>query len=345
MIRITLPAYRKHNRIAQQLGLLLAMLLLTAACWAKEEITIEPSWTSVTVAVADLDRALELWVGTFGFSKLASAQGDDAELAALWRILPADIKRQALLGIPGSVYGNLHLVEFTEPGPPVREGAQVYDLGPGNLTVFAKDLPARVKEMQAKGISFRHAEPTEFTTPDGAVFSEIHLLAQDEVNIVLREIIGKKMVFSPQGFTGIGRLTAVVDDAQSERDFYAELMDMDLLYDSVLGGPDIERTVGLPAGVKLEQSIWGIASESLGQTELVDYQGVKSTNLYPITVPTQLGILHASYRVRNLDVFKKNLHNAGINHSERDFREVIFGSGRFIRFRTPAGMNIEAFEQ
>jgi len=62
-------------------------------------------------------------------------------------------------------------------------------------------------------------------------------------------------------------------------------------------------------------------------------------------MPTQLGILHVSYAVSDLDAFKQQLHAAGIHQSERDYREIIIGSGRFIRFRTPAGMNIEAYAE
>jgi catechol 2,3-dioxygenase-like lactoylglutathione lyase family enzyme len=322
----------------------LLFLVLVSTTALGQERLVAPSWTSVTVGVANLDKALELWVGTFGFEKLASSEGEDAELATLWKILPTDIKRQALLGMPGSTYGKLHLVEFTEPGPPVREGAQVFDLCPKNLDIYVSDLPARVKEMQANGISFRNPEPSEVTAPDGTVFREIHMPGHDEINIVLLEVIGKEMEFSDKGFTGIGPLIAIVDQAEIEKNFYASVMGMDILSDNLLEGPEIEKMIGLPPGAKLDVSIWGQKEYSLGQIELVDYQGVKSNNLYPVTVPTQLGILHTSYAVTDIEAFKQKLHDAGINHFDRGYRELIFGSGKFIRFRTPGGMNIEAFE-
>jgi catechol 2,3-dioxygenase-like lactoylglutathione lyase family enzyme len=324
-------------------------LQLMASTIEAQEANVAPSWNSVTVGVADLDKALELWVGVFGFSKLATRDGEDAELAALWRILPSDIKRQALLGMPGSQYGRLHLVEFTEPGPPVREGAQAFDLCPKNLDIYAQDLPARVKEMQALGYTFRNAEPSEVTAPDGTRFREIHLPAHDELNVVLLELLAQEnefseMEFSAKGFAGIGPLISIVGHAPTERDFYANVMGLDILNDNVLEGPEIERMIGLPPGSGLDVSIWGDDSELLGQIELIDYRGVQGNNLYPIAIPTQLGILHVSYQLKDLDAFKQKLHDAGINHSDREYRELIFGSGRFIRFRTPSGMNIEAFE-
>ena len=41
------------------------------------------SWTSVTVGVASLDEALDLWVGTFGLEIMAMKEGEDAELSRL----------------------------------------------------------------------------------------------------------------------------------------------------------------------------------------------------------------------------------------------------------------------
>jgi catechol 2,3-dioxygenase-like lactoylglutathione lyase family enzyme len=235
-------------------------------------------------------------------------------------------------------------VEFTEPGPAVREGAQAFDLCPKNLDIYTRDLPARVKEMQADGYTFRNAAPSEITAPDGTRFREIQLPAHDEINIVLLEVFDKEMAFSEQGFSGIGPLIAIVGHAHTERDFYANVMGFDILSDNVLEGPEIEHMIGLPPGSGLDVSIWGKANETLGQIEVIEYRGAKGNNLYPVTVPTQLGILHVSYEVPDLEAFRKKLHDSGINPIDRDYREVIFGSGPFIRFRTPSGMNIEAFE-
>lgn len=341
-------AIRSFKRILSGLGLILGLHLLAPAIEAQEAV-VAPSWSSVTVGVANLDKALELWVGTFGFSTLATRDGEDTELAALWRILPSDIRRQALLGMSGSRYGRLHLVEFTEPGPAVREGAQTFDLCPKNLDIYVRDLPARVKEMQADGYTFRNAEPSEVVAPDGTRFREIQLPAHDEINIVLLEVLDLKkgpgeMAFSEQGFAGIGPLIAIVGHAATERDFYAHVMGFDMLSDNVLEGPEIERMIGLPPGSGLDVSIWGKADVPLGQIEVIEYRGTKGNDLYPVTVPTQLGILHVSYKVPDLAAFKQKLHSSGINAVARDYREVIYGSGPFIRFRTPSGMNIEAFE-
>ena len=96
------------------------------------------SWTSVSVGVADLDEALNLWSGSFGLEVKAQKDGNDPELARLWGLAPDDIQRQALVGTPGVNTGLMHFVQFKNPGPAVREQAQAFDLCPKNLDIYVR---------------------------------------------------------------------------------------------------------------------------------------------------------------------------------------------------------------
>jgi catechol 2,3-dioxygenase-like lactoylglutathione lyase family enzyme len=332
----------KSRLILPLLGLLLCLMGNAAGA---QESDVSSSWTSVTVGVADLDQALEIWVETLGFSQLAKMDGDDPELATLWRILPEDIQRQALLGMPDSAHGQLHLVEFREPGPAVREGARVTDSGPQSLVVYARDLKAQVKQMQEDGFTFFSAEPVESSLANGIRLSEIRLGLHDEVSLLLRELHGAEMNFNARGFSGIIGLVNVVEFAQAERDFYQQILGLQLLAERSIEGTELEQVMGLATGAVLETSSWGNTTDSSGQIELGDYRFVTpGNNLYPVAVPTQLGILHVSYAVTDLDEFKQKLHAAGLSFNDREYRDTPYAKGRFIRFRTPAGMNLEAFE-
>lgn len=335
---------RKNNPGLIRLLVLAAISLMVSPLLAQEH-PVASAWTSVTVGVADLDAALELWVDVFGFTELNELDGEDEELATLWQILPADIKRQALIGLPGTRFGQLHLVEFIEPGPAVREGAKPYDPSPFGLVVYAEDLPKRVKEMQAAGYTFQTAEPVDLAAADGSLVREIRLRVHDEVTVVLREGPGQAAPFNPRGFSGIAALAKVVDFAPTEGNFYAELMGLELLDEQTHEGLIIEQLMGQLSGSALDIGRWGVAGQPLGQIELIDFRGARGSDLYPVAVPTQLGILHVSYNVSDLAAFKQQLHSAGIHHNERDYRDVIFGSGHFIRFRTPAGMSVEAYAE
>ncbi|MGI9232754.1 MAG: hypothetical protein ACR2RD_03910, partial [Woeseiaceae bacterium] len=97
------------------------------------------AWSSVTVGVRDLNSALELWVGTFGFNVAKLKDGPDDKVAYLWGLAADDIARQALVRTGESPHGMIHFVEFNDPALPVRHGAQVYDLVPKNLDVYVDD--------------------------------------------------------------------------------------------------------------------------------------------------------------------------------------------------------------
>jgi catechol 2,3-dioxygenase-like lactoylglutathione lyase family enzyme len=303
------------------------------------------SWTTVSVSVADLDEALDLWFGTFGLEVKARKDGDDPALARLWGLAPDDIQLQALVGTPGVNTGLIHFIQFKDPGPAVREAAQAFDLCPKNLDIYVRDMPARVQELKNAGHTFRNDNYTEATAPDGTFFREIHLPGHDAINIVLLEVIGLDLPFTPEGYAGIGPLITIVADAGAERAFYRDVLDLEVLNDNILEGPEIERMIGLPPGSALDVSIWGAAGEAFGQMEVINYRGSEGNNLYPRAVPKQRGILQIGYESEDLAELTRKLDQAGIAWSDRGKFQVLYGSGRIIRLRSPGGLRIEVFQR
>ena len=96
---------------------------------AKEIATVTSSavnpkaYAYVVLSVADMDRALALWVTRFGMQIVVRRDGTDPELARLWGVAPDAIVDQALLLTPGMQQGGVHLVRFKVPGAAVRENA------------------------------------------------------------------------------------------------------------------------------------------------------------------------------------------------------------------------------
>jgi len=292
-----------------------------------------------------MDEVLALWSGFFGFQIYVQKEGEDPDLARFWGLSPKDIKRQALLGTPGANTGKVHFVEFNRPGPAVRDGADNFALCAKNLDVYAHDLPARVEELQAAGYHFNHQKCNEVTAPDGTVFREITLYGHDEINIVLLELVGMELPFTPQGYAGIGPVVGNVADAGTEREFFRDVIGMNVLYDSVLEGPELEHTFGLPPGSALSYSIWGDAGVAFGRVQIVNFRGVDGKNLYPAAIPKQRGILQTSYVEADLPRLIRILREAGVEWSEAGELSALPGSGRFIRFHSPAGLQINVFEQ
>ena len=303
------------------------------------------SWTAVTVGVADLDAALDLWVGDMEFSVAGRRDGPDEDLASLWAIDPDDIRRQALLRSQGSSLGMLHLVEFVEPDPPVRAGAQVFDSLPKNLDVYVVDMPERIAELRDAGRQFRNDDYSEVTAPSGVTFREIHMPVHDSINVVLLEIVGDETTVGRGAYAGIGPLIVVVDSASDERAFFASVIGADKLTDNILEGPDIEKMVGLPPGAGLDVSIWGRKEEPLGQIEIIEYRGVDGENRYARARPKALGVLHVSYALPTLDPVRRLLDQRRIEFSEHPAIDTLYGSGAVVSLYSPAGLRIELHER
>ncbi|MFW2405262.1 MAG: VOC family protein [Gammaproteobacteria bacterium] len=303
------------------------------------------SWSVTTVGVADLEVALSLWQGDFGFEIAARRNGPDPELARLWKISPEDISAQALVRTPGIDVGMLHLVEFVDPEPPVREGALAYDLCLKNLDVYTDDLPRRFAGLRAQGRRFSNDDYSEVTAPSGITFREIHMPSHDRVNVVLLEILGAALPVSPAGFSGIGMLIGIVPDAAAEKAFYRDILGLDMLSDNILEGPEIEKMVGLPAGAALDISIWGRAESDFGRMEVIEYQGARGNDLYPATRPKALGILHVTYATDDLQPLRTKLAAAAIQFEEIGPASTIFSDGPMLSFRSPAGMRIDVYQE
>ncbi len=336
---------RRCTGFLQAVTVLASTLSMHAQPGNAMENTDLSSWTAVTVGVADLDEALGLWVGDFGFVVAERRSGPDAALASLWSIDAADIARQALVRTSGSTLGMLHFVEFVDPDPPVRAGARVFDSVPKNLDVYVTDMPARLEALAAGGRGFRNERYSEMTAPNGVTFREMHMRGHDRINVVLLEILGGDMTVPGGEFAGVGPLILIVDDAAAEKAFYRDIIGLDLLSDNLLEGSEVERMIGLPPGAALDVSIWGRKGRPFGQIEIIDYRGVEGGNLYPRAQPKSLGILHVAYETRNLAPLRRRLDDRRIEFSEHLSVSTLLGKGPAISFASPAGFRIEIHER
>ncbi len=329
----------------QRLRLCLVALImcLASACGpggSNEERPVLGAFSYVTVGVADLDAALELWRDRFGLELSDRSDGPDADLAGLWDLAPDDVSRQALLRTPGVATGALHLVEFNRPGSPVRKGAEVFDQLPKNLDAYARDLPARYAELRAAGYEFR-APWTEMSMPDGVTFREVQMPAHDDTNVVLLEILDTDYVYSPAGYAAIGPVIIVVDDADTESRFYEEVLGLAMVTRDLLAGPEVERMVGLPPGAGIDFRILGDENDPMGRIEVIEYQRTGGENLFDRARPPATGFLHAGWQVEDLDALRAHLDRRGISYRDHGSVDTLFGGGPLISFRTPAGFRIE----
>jgi len=309
------------------------------------EDTDSKSFSSITVGVADLDNAIDLWVGRFGFAIRKQTSGADADLARLWGIPASDVSRQALVQMPGRSQGMIHFVEFDDPAPPVRQGASTFDACAKNIDIYVDDIATQVRQLRALGHQFRSERYSELTGPSGRRVRKIQLPAHDQVNVVMLDIIDGDMSFPSAGFLGVGSVVTVVKDVASESSFYEDILGLDELGQSSLSGPDIEATVGLPKGAALQFSILGNVDILEGRVEVISYSSVEGANLYARARPKASGILHMSYAVTDLDALVSRLLANKVPFKKHGVVSTLALYGDTVSFRSPAGFRIEAVQQ
>lgn len=294
-----------------------------------------------TLGVADLDAAVAFWAGNFGLTTQARREGPDAALGGLWGIPAARIRRQALVHTPGATAGAMHIVEFVDPEPPVRLGAQVYDRLPKNIDLYTRDIGRRVAGLEGAGHRLR-------TSPGGMsagehAFSEAHMEGHDGINVVLIEVAGPGYAtpLSPRQFAGIGPLVTIVGDGAAEASFYRDVLGLATTLEVVLQGPAIEQTIGLPSGAGLDVRVFGDPAEPLGRIEVIEYQRVTGADRYPQARPPARGILHMTYRLPDIAPVRARLAAAGVAVTDHGHVAALFGAGEMISFCSPAGFRIE----
>ena len=315
-----------------------------AAARNKPEVIVIPvssqAFAYVVISVADMDQALNLWVGRFGMELVARREGRDSGLARVWGVAPDAIIDQALLLTPGANQGGIHLVRFRLPGPAVRDGAATTDLVPKSVDIAVVDIQKRYAELVAAGYKFR--SPVGQMEADGVKFFETHMPAHDDLNLVLLEQVGKHELTSPEGYGVAPQIVLTTNDNLRETTFFQSLMGLRLLSQSRIDGPAVEKTIGLPKGAGLDIRILGDPANHYGKLEFVQYERVQSRNLYPRTAAPARGMLSITYIMADL----RSILQRGATFGVRDHGDVtsILGSGHMASVTSPAGLRIDFLE-
>ena len=304
------------------------------------------SYAYVVISVADMDQALGLWLNRFGMALVARRTGTDPALARIWGLQSDEIIDQALLRTPGVSEGGVHLVRFKLPGPAVRADAATTDLVPKSVDIAVTDIQKRYDELSAAGYKFRSPVGT-LTTGDVTVY-EVHMPAQDGLNLVFVEQPAHPEPVSEQGFGVAPQIVMISPDNIKERDFFEKLMGLQQTSYNRFAGPQIEKTIGLPPGAGLDIRIMGDPAQPFGRLEIVQYEGVQSRNLYPRAKPPARGMLSVSYfvpSIADLATRAKSMGAGGASFVEHGQVSSLLGVGKMASVSSPAGLRIDFLEQ
>ncbi|MFM7396468.1 MAG: hypothetical protein ACKO42_05055 [Gammaproteobacteria bacterium] len=288
------------------------------------------------ISVADMQEALNLWVSRFGMEIALRRQGGDMGLSRLWGLADDDIIDQALLVTPGRQQGGIHLIRFRHPGPAVREGAAPTDLVPKSIDIAVHDIRARFAELESAGFVFR-SKIGRFET-DGIVVHEVHMNGPESVNIVFLEQEGKPEHVSTKGYGIAPQVIATTPDNLGEKAFFEQVLGLDETSYHRFAGPEVERTIGLPPGGALDVRIFGDPAYDYGRLEIVQYEGVRSNDLYPRAVPPARGFLSVTFFVKDIDDVLRRKSVMRAAPRDHGVTESIFGRARLATLVSPAGL-------
>ena len=294
----------------------------------------------VVISVADMDRALGLWVERFGMQVVTRRDGSDPDLARAWG-LPADgIVEQVLLRTPGMTDGGVHLVRFKTPGPTVREGAAPTDLVMKSVDISVREIAARHAELTAAGYKFRSA-PSRLKA-ENLEFMEVHMFGPDDVNLVFVDIPSRPEPVSDKQYGVAPQIVVITPDNVRETTFFQSTLGLAMISHNTFVGPEIEKAVGLPKGASLDVRILGNPDNHYGRLEFVQYGGATSRNLYPRAKPPARGMLSISYLVKDLAPILARAKALGvIDHGNVS---TVLGEGRLVSLTTPAGMRVDIMQ-
>ena len=301
-------------------------------------------WQILTIGVADLERAVHLWVDIIGYEIVASRTGQDDQLAKQWDIPIASVMEQVLLAYADSSDGRILLVKTVDAGPSVRAEAALFDECAKNIDIYVTNVLSKGEEMKSHGYFSRNACPSEITAEDGTCFREMHFHIHDDINLVLLELVNETNTFNKKGFGQIGPIISVVQHIDLEKKFYQEILQLEMLSNNFFNGEEIERMIGLPPRAGLDVSIWGAQGQRSAQLELVQYHGVKGKSLFNRGTLPNCGLHSVCFVSTNAGDIINSGRAFPCKVISRGHLNTLAGEGIYWSIYTPAGFRIDLIE-
>lgn len=297
-------------------------------------------------------------LGSVGTSReLEDLQALQAQLWALpagsrWRA--AHFISPGLVGVPV-----LRILEFEQPGPPVRPGFEIR-LDGGAGVGFAVSDPAVAERVAAEhGFEVTaHATRVPVHRGDGTshLVLESVFRAPDEVYAFGIARVAPQPPVGPiaPGFNvgGLAYSSMVARGSQHVVDFFVEVLDFQVVRDYVMRGEEPEDVLKLPSGTRMRFAQMYARGASSGYLVVVDFMEGGRPNPAP-PGPPRCGVAMWSFRVRDLDAVMARVRAFAARGGAAGRAEVLagplqvpmpFGVRRVASVRIVGGLLVELME-
>lgn len=265
-----------------------------------------------TVAVSDLDRALDFYRNAFEYQASDVVELGGSALEQAWQMPPDMHVRCAVTGPKGAHTGLLRIVSFDRPGEQIwGDYSQRQNLGHYALNIRVADIKAALSRIAEYG-GKPHSGPNQWSpSPEIAAWDS---LSYDPDGVLLDVFQidatpGSPLADFDGGSSEIQTVAIHISDARRSAAFYRELGYVEL-YDKMVEG--MEDFFGLPTGTALHNiNLYVPAEPACGRVELAQYVGFPGQQQRERAVPPNLGILSASLETDDLAATSARLLKLG----------------------------------
>lgn len=279
-------------------------------------------------------------------------QEKDAQ-CQLWQI-PDDLEFDLYHIYRASVPSLIHMrvLHLKTPTPQIHKSYSSYEMGSFSLgfpTSDAKGMDKRLNDFNVEAMA--PMQLGDIVRADGSKgqYLETIYKGPDFLHCVGIERVNVSQLAPcdpADGFGGPGYSAFVALDSQSEIDFYLEVLDHYILFDSVWETAE-GSALGVEAGVPFRFVAIYAPEAKQNHILLLEYKNGKTIDTgVPSHLPNQ-GLGMYTFQTKSIEkVFERaESHGSTILSSIRKVEDHILGKGKACTFETPNGFYIEIFQK
>ena len=286
-----------------------------------EEI-IAPDGSPMRAAVIgcrNIDKSLAFYRDRIGLSVLADELLSGPAFRDFWNLNGGVSARAILLGQGDEGVGQVLLLDFQLPGGSapqveVRDRSIVRAYGCFNLNFYTADIRRDFEGLKKDGFVLwsdpvQHffgedvGDPIEgiFEGPDRVPINLVELATRDPATRVgqMRAYVEERG-YTSAGFTPIVTSSHGVDSSSRAMSFYGEVLKMKPLIDEVLGTPESNRLLNLPADAKT-RAVFMQGNHMFGKVVLSQPLNYECDSLIERAKPPNIGYLAQAFAVGDLE--------------------------------------------
>jgi len=298
----------------------------------------------VSISVSSLGDSLAFYRDWIGMKIIAEQTLEPAEIQQLWN-LPGGTEARAVFLKNELQSTLLELIEFTpNTGRTIREGARPWDYGIYCITFRVKDIDKIYCELTERGFTF--VSPPIQYQPNWVPHQvkEVALIGPDNVPIDHFERMTSEEC-KPQGnYVRFDHSAQMVEDISEVKEFYGEILGLDLKGEMAIPEGLIDDILTLPRGTEVKTSFFN--KEDALMIEFLQLS-IEGKSLASVARPPNLGIFMISFEVDNLLPLMETFRKEGISilSGPVELPTKVHGRMRAITVEGPSGVMIELFDR